>query len=168
MEDKIMLIREMKAEDWGAVAEIYKEGIDTGIATFEQNVPSYEEFDRSHMKTCRLVLEEDGRVIAWVALSPYSSRCVYAGVASVSIYVKAESRGKKVGEKLLAEVIEHSEKEGIWTLQSGIIEINLRSMALHKKAGFRVVGYREKIAQDHNGVWQNVVLAERRSKVIGI
>ena len=162
-----MRIREMRPEDWEVVAAIYKEGIDTKISTFQSTVPTYEEWDKSHIKTCRLVAEEDGKVVGWAALSAYSSRCVYSGVAEVSIYIKADSRGKQIGEKLLLELITQSEKEGIWTLQSGIIEINKASIALHKKTGFRMVGYREKIAKDHNGVWQNTVLMERRSAVIG-
>jgi phosphinothricin acetyltransferase len=157
----------MNKEDWNAVASIYKEGIDTRIATFQSEVPSYETWDQSHLKTCRLVAVENGIVIGWIALSPYSSRCVYCGVAEVSIYIKADSRGKQVGEKLFQALIPEAEKEGIWTLQSGIIEINKASIALHKKIGFRMVGFREKIAKDHNGVWQNTVLMERRSIIAG-
>jgi phosphinothricin acetyltransferase len=163
-----ILVREMKTEDWDAVASIYKEGIDTKIATFQTEVPAYEAWDKSHLRTCRLVAEAEGRVVGWIALTPYSSRCVYSGVVEVSIYIKADSRGKHVGEKLYQAVIPLSEKEGIWTLQAGIIEINKASLALHKKVGFRMVGYREKIGKDHNGVWQNTVLMERRSQVAGL
>jgi phosphinothricin acetyltransferase len=120
------------------------------------------------MEECRLVAEEEGTVIAWAALSPYSSRSVYAGVASVSIYVKGDCKGRKVGEHLLTAVIMESERIGLWMLQSSIIEINSRSLALHKKCGFRVVGFREKIAQDYYGNWQNVVLTERRSMIVGV
>lgn len=163
-----MIIREMTGEDWEAVVEIYKEGIDGRTSTFTSELPTYEEFDSSHLKICRLVAEEERKVMAWVALSPYSSRSVYSGVASISIYVKNECQGQKIGSKLLTELIEQSEKAGIWTLQSGIFEINTRSLALHKKLGFRTVGYREKLGKDQNGVWQNVVLMERRSKVVGL
>jgi L-amino acid N-acyltransferase YncA len=162
-----LIIRAMKMEDWEAVASIYKEGIDTKIATFQSEIPTYEAWDQSHIKTCRLVAQEKDTIIGWTALSPYSSRCVYAGVAEVSVYVKGDQRGKQVGEKLLQELIIEAEQEDIWTLQSGILEINSASIALHKKVGFRMVGYREKIAKDHNGVWQNTVLMERRSTVIG-
>lgn len=162
-----LIIRTMKAEDWEAIASIYKEGIDTKIATFQKDVPTYEEWDKSHIKSCRLVAEEDGKIIGWAAMGNYSSRCVYCGVAEVSIYIKGDSRGKQVGEKLLRELIEESEQEGYWTLQSGIVEINKASIALHKKVGFRMVGYREKIARDHDGTWQNTVLMERRSTTVG-
>lgn len=160
-----MIIRDMERDDWNAVAEIYKEGMDAGTSTFTTELPTYEEFDASHCKCCRLVAEEDGRVVAWVTLYPYSSRAVYSGVAALSIYVKNEYQGKKIGGKLLEELFERSEKEGFWTLQSNIFEINTRSIALHKKLGFRMVGYRERLGKDKNGVWQNVVLMERRSKL---
>ncbi len=163
-----LIIRAMEKEDWEAVGSIYKEGIDTKIATFQLEIPTYEAWDQSHIESCRLVAQEDDNVIGWTALSAYSSRCVYSGVAEVSIYVKENSRGKQVGEKLLRELIMEAEQEGIWTLQSGILEINRASIALHKKVGFRMVGYRERIAKDHNGVWQNTVLMERRSTVIGL
>jgi phosphinothricin acetyltransferase len=156
----------MREEDWEAVAEIYKEGIDTGIATFQSEVPAYEAWNGAHLKACRFVAEADQKVVGWTALTPTSSRCVYAGVAEVSIYIRGEYRGNKIGEKLLEVLIAEAEKEGYWTLQSGIFEINKASIALHKKTGFRLVGYREKIARDHNGEWQNTVLMERRSTVI--
>lgn len=158
-------IREMRDTDWEAVASIYGEGIETNIATFQREVPNYETWDKSHIKSCRIVAEDNGQVVGWVALTAISNRCVYAGVAEVSIYIKSDCRGKGIGEKLLQDVITASEKEGFWTLQSGIFEINTASIALHKKMGFRMVGYREKIAKDQGGVWQNTVLMERRSPI---
>lgn len=162
-----VIIRAMKENDWEAVAGIYQEGMDTMLATFQSEVPAYEAWDKSHLQNCRIVAEENNEVIGWIALSPISSRCVYSGVAEVSIYIKASHRGKQVGEKLMKALIIEAEKEGYWTLQSGILEINLASIALHKKVGFRLVGYREKIAKDSNGIWQNTVLMERRSPVLG-
>ena len=163
-----LIIRAMLPEDWDEVSAIFQEGIDAKTSTFHREIPTYEGWDSSHIKSCRLVAVVNGQVIGWAALSPFSSRCIYAGVAEVSIYIKADYRGRKVGEKLLRELIEESEAEGIWTLQSGIFEINQASQALHKKLGFRLVGYRERIAQDYNGVWQNTVLMERRSTVTGV
>lgn len=162
-----LIIRPMKEEDWGAVARIYQEGIDTKIATFQTEVPSYEAWDKSHIQSCRLVTVCKDEIVGWAALTPYSSRCVYAGVAEVSIYIKASYRGKQIGEKLLKALISESEKEGFWTLQSGILEINKASINVHHKAGFRIVGHREKIAKDCNGIWQNAILMERRSPVVG-
>jgi phosphinothricin acetyltransferase len=156
----------MQKEDWLAVASIYKDGIDAHIATFHNDIPSYEEWDKSHINTCRFVAVEDDMVVGWTALTPYSGRCAYSGVAELSIYIKNEYRGKHIGERLLQATIEESEKEGFWTLQSSIIEINKASIALHTKAGFRMVGYRERIAKDHFGVWQNTVLMERRSTLL--
>jgi phosphinothricin acetyltransferase len=160
------IIRNMLKEDWESVAAIYQEGIDTEIATFQTSVPTYESWDQSHIQSCRLVAETDNKVIGFATLSPCSTRCVYAGVAEVSIYIKSECRGNHVGEKLLQALIKESEKEGFWSLLSVIIEINKPSIALHTKTGFRMVGYREKIAKDINGVWQNTVLMERRSPVV--
>ncbi|MDD3173698.1 MAG: GNAT family N-acetyltransferase [Herbinix sp.] len=160
------IIRAMIKEDWEAVAAIYKEGIDIKIATYQSEVPTYEDWDMSHIKSCRLVAEADNKIIGWIALTPCSSRCVFAGVAEVSIYIKKEYHGNHVGEKLLQAIISESEKEGFWTLQSAIIDINKASIALHTKVGFRMVGYREKIAKDLNGEWSNLVLMEKRSPVI--
>ncbi len=161
-------IREMRKDDWDAVAAIYQEGINIEIATFQTEVPSYESWDQGHIKSCRLVVTAKDQVIGWAALSPCSTRCVFAGVAEVSIYIKDGYRRKNVGETLLAALIAETEKEGYWSLLSVIIENNTASIALHKKAGFRMIGYREKIAKDINGVWQNTVMMEKRSLVVGI
>lgn len=162
-------IGEMTREDWNRVSEIYLEGINTRVATFQTDVPSFEEWDENHIKSCRLVAKsEEGIVLGWVALSPTSSRCVYKGVAEVSIYVGNEYKGSGIGEALLKEVVKMSEKEGFWTLQSGIIKENLASREVHKKCGFRELGIRERVAKMNDDNWMDVVLMERRSEVVGI
>jgi phosphinothricin acetyltransferase len=138
--------------------------MDTNISTFQIECPPYEEWDSTHMKSCRLVAVTDSKVIGWTALTPVSSRCVYAGVAEVSIYIDRDYQGKGIGEQLLRELIRQSEGNGIWTLQSGIMQENAGSIRLHDKCGFRMVGYREKIGRDRYGVWRNNVLMERRSQ----
>ncbi len=158
-----VMIRTMKQEDWPAVAAIFQEGIDQRTSTFHREVPTYEEWNKSHILSCRLVAEVDNQVIGWTALQPYSNRQVYRGVAEVSIYIQTKFRGIGIGEKLLKTLIEESENQGYWTLQSGIFEINKASIALHDKVGFRLVGYRERIGKDCNGVWLNTILMERRS-----
>ncbi|WP_167956531.1 GNAT family N-acetyltransferase [Anaerosporobacter faecicola] len=158
-------IREMKAEDYESVKRIYLEGIATKKATFQTEAPEYEAWNQGHCKECRFVaVDEKNEILGWIALSPTSSRCVYRGVNEVSIYIAQKGRGQQIGTALLSKVIEESEKLGIWTLQSGIFEINEASIALHKKCGFRVVGTRENIAKDVDGIWRNTVLMERRSK----
>ena len=157
-----MLIRDLRPADWPEVASIYAEGIDTGHATFETEVPGWEEWDAAHSAEHRLVAVEDGRVVAWAALSPVSDRCCYAGVAEHSIYVAAPARGRGVGRALLAALIESAERGGIWTLQSGIFPENEASLALHASRGFRVVGVRERLGR-LNGEWRDVLLLERRS-----
>jgi len=160
-------IERMQPEHWPAVRAIYLEGIATGNATFEQTAPDWEKWDEGHLPGARIVARTDDRdVLGWAALSVVSSRCVYAGVAEVSIYVAQHARGLGVGRKLLARLIADSETAGIWTLQAGIFPENVASIALHRGAGFRVVGHRERLGQ-MNGQWRDVVLMERRSSAAG-
>ena len=159
-------VEPMRDEDWNAVRSIYREGIATGNATFETDVPAWEAWDRGHLRACRLVAWGDGQVVGWAALSPYSSRRAYAGVAGLSIYVSASARGWGIGKALLVALVEASERAGLWTLQAGIFPENTSSIALHRACGFREVGRRERIGQ-MQGVWRDVVLMERRSKVVG-
>jgi L-amino acid N-acyltransferase YncA len=161
-------IRPLTAADWPAVAAIYQEGIDTGRATFETAVPDHETWDAAHLESCRLVAEaEDGTVLGWAALTPVSGRCVYAGVAEVSVYVAAAARGQGVGKLLLRALVETSEADGIWTLQAAMFPENRGSVALHKSLGFRRVGVRKKLGQLH-GIWRDVLLMERRSSRVGV
>lgn len=162
-----MEIRSMTSTDWNMVSKIYAEGIATGFATFEKDVPTYEAWDKAHLKTCRIVAVEGNNILGWSALSPVSSRCVYGGVAEVSVYVGKESRGKGIGKLLLESLINESEAEGLWTLQSGIFPQNEGSIELHKKTGFRFIGKRERVG-NLDGVWKDNLLYERRSKTIGI
>ncbi|AJA46601.1 N-acetyltransferase GCN5 [Clostridium pasteurianum DSM 525 = ATCC 6013] len=160
-------IDEMKESDWEQVAKIYLEGINTGKATFQTEVPTFENWNNGHITSCRLVaLSVEKNVLGWVALSPTSSRCVYAGVAEVSIYIGENYRGLGIGKGLLNNLIKKSEENGFWTLQSGIIRENTASIELHKKCGFKLVGIREKIAKMSNGVWHDVAFMERRSNII--
>lgn len=162
-----MQIREMKPSDWNQVAQIYNEGIDTGFATFETQVPSYNDWDKAHIESCRLVAEENGIILGWAALSPVSSRCVYGGVGEVSVYVGVKSRGKGSGKLLLQKLIETSENAGYWTLQSGVFPENEASIKLHEKVGFRYIGRRERVGK-LAGKWKDNLLFEKRSKTIGI
>ncbi|MFC0274057.1 GNAT family N-acetyltransferase [Metabacillus herbersteinensis] len=157
-------LEKMVDSDWDQVISIYLEGIATGNATFETDAPSWESWDRSHSKTCRVVAKAENIVLGWVALSPVSGRCVYAGVADVSIYIRSTNKGLGIGSALLRTIIDLSEKEGFWTLQSGIFPENIPSLKIHKKEGFRVVGVRESIGKP-NGVWRDVVLLERRNHI---
>ena len=161
-----LTIEHMRATDWDAVRTIYCEGIETGNATFETDVPNWDAWDTAHLKTCRLVAKRGGRVVGWAALSAVSSRCVYAGVAEVSVYVAARARGRGVGRALLSALVAASEHEGIWTLQAGIFPENEASVALHARCGFRTVGRRERLGQ-MDGVWRDVLLMERRSDAVG-
>lgn len=156
----------MKPEDWNAVRRIYEEGIATGNATFETQAPEWVIWDEKHLQICRLVARKNGEIVGWAAVSPYSSRHVYRGVSEESVYIAASARGQGIGKMLLQALVDESEREGIWTLQAGIFPENVGSIAVHKACGFREVGYRERIGC-MNGVWRNVVLMERRSKLVG-
>ncbi len=153
----------MRPDDWPAVEAIYLEGLATGKASFETESPGWANWSAKHHLHSRLVARADERVLGWAALSPVSTRPVYAGVAEVSIYIADAARGQGVGKALLHALIEQSEQNGIWTLQAGIFPENTASIALHESCGFRQVGRREKIGK-LNGVWRDVVLLERRSK----
>jgi L-amino acid N-acyltransferase YncA len=154
-------------ENFPEVLEIYRQGISTQIATFQDDLPSWKDWDESHLKFCRLALVENNALLGWAALTPFSGRCAYKGVAEVSIYIAKDHRGKGVGQKLLKELIFQSEENGIWTLQSSIFSENQASIKLHEACGFRIVGIREKIGRK-NGVWKDNVLMERRSTQVGL
>lgn len=160
-------IEKMTFADWDQVRSIYLQGIATGQATFEMDAPGWEEWNSAHISGCRLVARLGNSILGWAALGPVSSRCVYAGVAEVSVYVGEKYRGQGVGHSLLEALISQSEKNGFWTLQAGIFPENLPSVSLHKKCGFREVGRRERIGK-MNGVWRDVILFERRSQSVGI
>lgn len=161
------IIDAMRDGDWEQVRAIYLEGIATGNATFETAAPAWETWSASHLDVCRLIARAGEMVCGWAALGRISARRVYAGVAEVSLYVAAISRGHGVGRALLERLIVESERSGIWTLQAGIMAENHASLAVHRQCGFRDVGCRERIGQLH-GVWRDVLLLERRSQIVGV
>jgi L-amino acid N-acyltransferase YncA len=169
----------MPPDLWLAVREIYREGIATGNATFETELPDWEKWDANHRKDCRLValepFEKDSElvillekvtVVGWAALSPVSARRAYAGVAEVSVYVAAAARGHGVGKALLQALVQESEVNGVWTLQAGIFPENVVSVALHKSCGFRTVGVRRRVGK-LGETWRDVLLLERRTTKVG-
>lgn len=156
----------MLPEHATAVLEIYQLGIDEQNATFETVAPTWDVFDAAKLPDHRFVaLDDEGQVVGWVGVVPVSDRCAYAGVVEHSVYVHPEARGRGAGLALLTALIASTEAAGLWTIQSGVFPENIASLALHQRAGFRVIGTRERIGQ-HNGRWRDVVLIERRSPVI--
>lgn len=159
-------IAELGFEHAEQVLTIYQLGIGEGNATFETTAPEWEAFDKAKLPAHRLVaLDEDGRVLGWAAVTAVSERCVYGGVVEHSVYVHPDARGRGVGAALLDALISSTEAAGIWTIQSGVFPENTASLALHRRAGFRVVGTRERIGR-HHGTWRDVVLLERRSPAV--
>ncbi len=160
-------IDNMQSRDWEMVRQIYEHGIRTGHATFESEVPSWKEWNAGHLPVPRLVARLNNEIVGWAALSPVSDRCVYGGVAEVSVYVSPSCSGKGIGSGLLNQLIEKSERTGIWTLQAGIFPENEASIVIHKRCGFKILGIREKLGK-MNGIWRDVVLLERRSAIAGV
>ncbi|MGI4885461.1 MAG: GNAT family N-acetyltransferase [Janthinobacterium lividum] len=162
-----MTLQPLTAAHWPQASAVYAAGIATGHATFATEAPAWDAWDRDHLPHSRLAaLAADGRVLGWAALSAVSGRCVYAGVAEVSVYVAAAARGQGVGRALLGALVAAAEAAGLWTLQAGIFPENAASRALHAACGFREVGRRERIGQ-MTGVWRDTLLLERRSAIVG-
>lgn len=161
-------IRPMQAEDGEKVLEIFQQGINGGNATFDQIVPTWESWDTKHFNICRFVLEnEQNEIVGWCALQPVSSRDCFKGVAEVSIYLDGSVQGRGLGTMLMEKLILDSEEHNFWTLQAGIFPENKVSIKIHERQGFRIVGTREKIGE-MNGNWRDIILLERRSKLVGI
>jgi L-amino acid N-acyltransferase YncA len=156
-----VLVRPLHSDDYPAVAAVFAEGIATGLATFETEVPAWDEWDAAHLPDHRFVAELDGEVVGWIAIVPYSRRAIYRGVGEESVYVAERARGRGVGRALLETVIESARNGDLWTLQAGVFTDNGASLALHRALGFREVGVRERIGQ-LDGVWRDVVLLELR------
>lgn len=168
-----IIVRLMGFEDWPAVKAIYQAGIDTGNATFTSQSPaSWEEWCQGKVNECSLVASEAGQVVGWAVISKISERCVFQGVAEVSIYIDPNSRNKGVGSILLQALFEKTEAAGFWTLQAGIFPENEASLKLHLKNGFRQIGIREKIGLmtfgPYKDQWRDIVFMERRSQKVGI
>lgn len=162
-----MKIIPISKDHFPEIADIYRQGLETGNATFENTVPTWENWDKAKLKHSRLVAIIDNTVVGWAALSSVSDRCVYGGVAEVSIYISNHHQGKGIGKALMQKLVKESESNGIWTLQSSMFPENEASIALHKSAGFRIIGYREKIGKLESK-WRNTIMMERRSKTLGI
>ena len=160
----------MEPTDWSAVHRIYAEGIATGDATLEREAPDWDHFDRSHRHDCRLVARRTlgGSVVGWVALTAYSARRVYSGVAWESVYVASDARGQGVGRALLEALIPVSEEAGFWTLIAGVMVENAASIALHERCGFEPVGVMRAMGRDASGRWRDVAIMQRRSERVGI
>ena len=152
---------------WDEIRFIYQKGLETGDATFEMSIPDWESWNSAHLSCCRLVIYHNNIVTGWSALSNVSQRCIYQGVAEVSIYIHPEFQGIGLGNSLLRQLIKESENNNIWTLQAGIFPENKTSIRLHEKNGFRIIGIREKIGKMDDR-WRDVVLMERRSKKAGV
>lgn len=162
-----MKIISIEKNHFTEIANIYRQGLETGHATFETTVPSWDDWDKGKLSHSRLAAVINDNVVGWAALSAVSDRCVYGGVAELSIYIANDHKGKGIGKALMSKLIEQSEAHGIWTLQSGMFPENEATVALHKSLGFRIIGYREKIGKLRD-TWRDTIIMERRSTTTGI
>jgi len=162
-----VILRPLESSDWEAVLAIYREGIESGHATFERSLPDWTTWNAARLEPCRIVAAEQAEILGFAALSPISKREVYAGVAEVMVYVAERARGRGVGGRLMSELVSSSEAEGIWTLQASIFPENVASIRAHERVGFRVLGRRDRIGRFHDGRWRDTVVMERRSEVVG-
>jgi len=160
------MIRSLHNNDASAVLEIYRQGLDTGEASFETEPPDWATWQAKYHPFCRLVWDQNGEVQGWAALAPVSARDCYRGVAEVSIYIATDCFGRGIGNKLMAALVEESERQGIWSLYSSIFPENRATLKLHLRHGFRKVGIRERIAQ-RDGRWRDTLILERRSEKVG-
>ena len=157
-----MIIRKMVPEDWNSVFEIYRQGIDSGKATFSTQYPVWTEWNEGHHPACRYVAVKAGDIAGFAAVSPASAKAHYSGVAEVSVYVDEKYWHEGIGTGLLETLIHEAPGHGIWCLYSSIFSSNEKSIRLHQKCGFRTIGYRERIAKDRYGVWTDTLLMEYR------
>jgi phosphinothricin acetyltransferase len=162
-----VIIQPMTMADWPQMVAIYKQGMATGLGTFETVAPSWEEWNAARSPHSRLVARDDGAVVGWAAVSPVSKRACYSGVAEIAVYVAEAARGRGVGRALLSALIASSEANGIWTLQGVTMAANAASIAVQQSCGFRMVGRRERIGK-RDGVWHDTVILERRSATVGV
>ncbi len=161
-----LTVRPMTSDDADPVLAVYQAGLDTGHASFESTAPTWPAFDAGRLPGHRFVaVDPQGRLVGWIAVSPTSTRAVYAGVVEHSVYVDPAAQGRGAGRLLLDALVASTEAAGIWTIQSGVFPENTASLALHERAGFRVVGVRERVGR-HHGRWRDVILLERRSPLI--
>ena len=158
-----MKIRPYIPSDWPAVEEIYWQGINTGMATFETEPKSQDSWQEGSIKGSQIVIEDDGHIAAWACLWTTSPRKCYGGVAEVSIYVKDSYQGRGLGTKMLMAMNDISEKLDIWTLTASIFEDNIGSVKCHERAGYKILGLRERIAK-RKGKWHSTYFMERRSE----
>ena len=163
-----VITRALEEGDWPRVADIYRQGIRSGDATFETEVPTWSEWSATKLPACRIVAETNGRVVGFATASPVSSRPVYAGVAEVMVYVDETVRGRGIGRLLMEELVRCTEASDLWTLQAGIFPENAASIAIHLAAGFKVIGTHERLGRFHDGRWRDVVRMERRSDRAGM
>jgi len=165
-------VEPMTEAHWPDVRRIWAAGLATGHASFAAEPPAWERFDADRLAEHRFVALVDGQVAGWVAVSPTAARPEYAGVVEHSVFVDPSAAGHGVGRALLDRLIASTETAGIWSIRSAIFPENAASLALHRVAGFRVVGTRERVARfgygPMAGKWRDVVLVERRSRVVGL
>jgi phosphinothricin acetyltransferase len=161
-----MNIERMQDSDWPEVSRIYTQAIEIGLSSVLDKCPDFDYWDAKHFKDLRFVMRDENKVLGWCALMPYSDRCAYHGVAEFSVYIDTDHHGKGIGKALLSHAIAKSEEAGIWTVFSKTFATNTASIKLQESCGFRLVGIHEKLGYNRFGVYQDIAILERRSKIV--
>jgi phosphinothricin acetyltransferase len=150
--------------DAAAIAEIHNQGIEDRIATFETARRSTREVEAQLVEKGdrfpTVVVEREGRIVAWAGAGPYRSRSAYAGVAEHSVYVARSDRGIGAGRAALEGLAREYEARGFWKLVSRIFPENTASLALHERAGFRTVGVYRRHGRLEDE-WRDCVIVEK-------
>jgi phosphinothricin acetyltransferase len=155
-------IRPATPADATEIARIYNQGIEERTSTFETELREAEDFERriaDREAPPLMVAEEDGKVVGWAGLSPYSGRACYSGIGEASMYIDREARRRRVGMRLGEALGREAARRGYWKIIGLLLADNEQSIAFTQASGARVVGTLRNHAR-LDGRWRDVVIIE--------
>lgn len=159
--DSGLSARPARREDAAAVVEIYNQGIEDRVATFETEPRTVADIEPwfEHAYAFVTVTDPAGAVAGYAVAHPYADRCCYRGIGEFSVYVRRSHRGRGVGQVAMAGLIEAAREAGLWKLLSRVFPENRASLSLMARMGFRDLGTHEKHGK-LDGVWRDTVIVE--------